>query len=151
MLILHHRCVARPDERVHGQGGYSAQRPYVPLRRRHRPNVALPAYVGVIHTVKLGHMIDDKDACRFDRLLLADHAAAVLGGKATFGGQRFGEMEVWALEGFGAATLLQEILTISLTTRRLRQGLRGRSSRARTCPNWVFRRLCTQFAVLAVG
>ena len=48
-----------------------------------------------------------------------------LGGKAQFGGQRFGEMEVWALEAYGAAYALQELLTIKSTTSRSRQGLRG--------------------------
>ena len=70
-----------------------------------------PATVGVIYMIKLGHMVDDKM-----------HAGSIgpyslitqqpLGGKAQFGGQRFGEMEVWALEAFGAANVLQEILTV---------------------------------------
>jgi len=70
-----------------------------------------PATVGVIYMLKLGHMIDDKMHARsigpYTRV-----RPQPLGGKAQFGGQRFGEMEVWALEGFGAANILQEILTI---------------------------------------
>ena len=70
-----------------------------------------PATVGIIYMLKLGHMVEDKM-----------HASSIgpyslitqqpLGGKAQFGGQRFGEMEVWALEAFGAAHILQEILTV---------------------------------------
>jgi DNA-directed RNA polymerase subunit beta len=61
--------------------------------------------------LKLGHMIDDKMHARSigPYSLITQQP---LGGKAQFGGQRFGEMEVWALEGFGAANILQEILTI---------------------------------------
>ncbi len=70
-----------------------------------------PATVGVIYMLKLGHMIDDKMHARSigPYSLITQQP---LGGKAQFGGQRFGEMEVWALEGFGAANILQEILTI---------------------------------------
>ena len=70
-----------------------------------------PATVGVIYMLKLGHMIDDKMHARSigPYSLITQQP---LGGKAQFGGQRFGEMEVWALEGFGAAHILQEILTI---------------------------------------
>ena len=70
-----------------------------------------PATVGVIYMLKLGHMIDDKMHARS----IGPYSLSTqqpLGGKAQFGGQRFGEMEVWALEGFGAANILQEILTI---------------------------------------
>ncbi len=70
-----------------------------------------PATVGVIYMLKLGHMIDDKMHARS----IGPYSLVTqqpLGGKAQFGGQRFGEMEVWALEGFGAANILQEILTI---------------------------------------
>jgi len=69
------------------------------------------ATVGLIYMLKLGHMVEDKM-----------HATSIgpdsvitqqpLGGKAQFGGQRFGEMEVWALEAFGASNILQEILTV---------------------------------------
>ncbi|MDR0954712.1 MAG: DNA-directed RNA polymerase subunit beta [Rikenellaceae bacterium] len=70
-----------------------------------------PATVGVIYMLKLGHMIDDKMHARSigPYSLITQQP---LGGKAQFGGQRFGEMEVWALEAFGASHILQEILTI---------------------------------------
>ncbi|MBN2663682.1 MAG: DNA-directed RNA polymerase subunit beta [Bacteroidales bacterium] len=70
-----------------------------------------PATVGVIYMLKLGHMVDDKMHARS----LGPYSLITqqpLGGKAQFGGQRFGEMEVWALEAFGAANILQEILTV---------------------------------------
>jgi len=69
------------------------------------------ATVGVIYMLKLGHMVDDKMHARSigPYSLITQQP---LGGKAQFGGQRFGEMEVWALEAFGAAHVLQEILTI---------------------------------------
>lgn len=70
-----------------------------------------PATVGVIYMLKLGHMVDDKMHARSigPYSLITQQP---LGGKAQFGGQRFGEMEVWALEAFGASHILQEILTI---------------------------------------
>ncbi|HJG88879.1 DNA-directed RNA polymerase subunit beta [Barnesiella viscericola] len=70
-----------------------------------------PATVGVIYMLKLGHMVEDKMHARSigPYSLITQQP---LGGKAQFGGQRFGEMEVWALEAFGAAHVLQEILTI---------------------------------------
>lgn len=70
-----------------------------------------PATVGVIYMMKLGHMVEDKMHARSigSYSLITQQP---LGGKAQFGGQRFGEMEVWALEAFGAAHTLQEILTI---------------------------------------
>jgi DNA-directed RNA polymerase subunit beta len=69
------------------------------------------ATVGVIYMIKLGHMVDDKMHARSigPYSLITQQP---LGGKAQFGGQRFGEMEVWALEAFGAANALQEILTV---------------------------------------
>jgi DNA-directed RNA polymerase subunit beta len=69
------------------------------------------ATVGVIYMMKLGHMVDDKMHARSigPYSLITQQP---LGGKAQFGGQRFGEMEVWALEAFGAANILQEILTV---------------------------------------
>ena len=70
-----------------------------------------PATVGVMYIMKLGHMVDDKMHARS----LGPYSLITqqpLGGKAQFGGQRFGEMEVWALEAFGAANILQEILTV---------------------------------------
>ena len=70
-----------------------------------------PATVGVIYMIKLGHMVDDKMHAR--SIGPYSHITQQpLGGKAQFGGQRFGEMEVWALEAFGAANILQEILTV---------------------------------------
>jgi len=70
-----------------------------------------PATVGVIYMLKLGHMIDDKMHARSigPYSLITQQP---LGGKAQFGGQRFGEMEVWALEAFGASNILREILTV---------------------------------------
>ncbi|MFI3296108.1 MAG: DNA-directed RNA polymerase subunit beta [bacterium] len=70
-----------------------------------------PATVGVTYFLKLGHMVDDKMHARSigPYSLITQQP---LGGKAQFGGQRFGEMEVWALEAFGASSILQEILTV---------------------------------------
>ncbi len=70
-----------------------------------------PATVGEIYMLKLGHMVEDKMHARSigPYSLITQQP---LGGKAQFGGQRFGEMEVWALEAFGAAHILQEILTV---------------------------------------
>ena len=70
-----------------------------------------PATVGIIYMLKLSHMVDDKMHSRSigPYSLITQQP---LGGKAQFGGQRFGEMEVWALEAFGAANILQEILTV---------------------------------------
>ncbi len=70
-----------------------------------------PATVGVIYMLKLGHMIDDKMHARSigPYSLITQQP---LGGKAQFGGQRFGEMEVWALEAYGASSTLREILTV---------------------------------------
>ena len=70
-----------------------------------------PTTVGIIYMLKLGHMVDDKMHARSigPYSLITQQP---LGGKAQFGGQRFGEMEVWALEAFGASNILQEILTV---------------------------------------
>ncbi len=70
-----------------------------------------PATVGVTYFLKLGHMVEDKMHARSigPYSLITQQP---LGGKAQFGGQRFGEMEVWAIEAFGASHVLQEILTI---------------------------------------
>ncbi|RYF66677.1 MAG: DNA-directed RNA polymerase subunit beta, partial [Cytophagaceae bacterium] len=67
--------------------------------------------VGIIYMLKLGHLVDDKMHARSigPYSLITQQP---LGGKAQFGGQRFGEMEVWALEAFGASNILQEILTV---------------------------------------
>ena len=70
-----------------------------------------PATVGITYFLKLGHMVEDKMHARSigPYSLITQQP---LGGKAQFGGQRFGEMEVWAIEAFGASHVLQEILTI---------------------------------------
>ncbi len=70
-----------------------------------------PATVGIIYMLKLAHMVDDKMHARSigPYSLITQQP---LGGKAQFGGQRFGEMEVWALEAYGAANILQELLTV---------------------------------------
>jgi DNA-directed RNA polymerase subunit beta len=69
-----------------------------------------PVTVGVIYMLKLSHLVDDKIHARSigPYSLITQQP---LGGKAQFGGQRFGEMEVWALEAYGAAYVLQELLT----------------------------------------
>jgi DNA-directed RNA polymerase subunit beta len=69
------------------------------------------ATVGVIYMLKLSHMVDDKMHARSigPYSLITQQP---LGGKAQFGGQRFGEMEVWALEAYGASNILQELLTV---------------------------------------
>jgi len=70
-----------------------------------------PATIGIIYMLKLGHLIDDKMHARSigPYSLITQQP---LGGKAQFGGQRLGEMEVWALEGYGASNILQEMLTL---------------------------------------
>lgn len=70
-----------------------------------------PATVGIIYMLKLGHLIDDKMHARSigPYSLITQQP---LGGKAQFGGQRLGEMEVWALEGYGASAILQEMMTL---------------------------------------
>jgi DNA-directed RNA polymerase subunit beta len=70
-----------------------------------------PVTVGYMYMLKLNHLVDDKMHARSTGpySLVTQQP---LGGKAQFGGQRFGEMEVWALEAFGAANILQEILTV---------------------------------------
>ena len=70
-----------------------------------------PATIGITYFLKLGHMVEDKMHARSigPYSLITQQP---LGGKAQFGGQRFGEMEVWALEGFGASHILQEVLTV---------------------------------------
>ena len=92
-----------------------------------------------MHVLKLHHLVDDKMHARSDGPLLARHPAAA-GRQGQFGGQRFGEMEVWALEAYGASTILQEMLTVkSDDVQRPYQGLRSPSSgarhvRERACP-----------------
>jgi len=70
-----------------------------------------PVTVGYMHMLKLHHLVDDKIHARS----IGPYSLVTqqpLGGKAQFGGQRFGEMEVWALEAYGAAYVLQEMLTV---------------------------------------
>ena len=80
------------------------------LRRHDRREFEQPATVGYIYMLKLSHLVDDKIHARSigPYSLITQQP---LGGKAQFGGQRFGEMEVWALEAYGAAYILQELLT----------------------------------------
>ena len=71
----------------------------------------LPVTVGVMYVLKLNHLVEDK----IHQRSIGPYSLVTqqpLGGKAQFGGQRFGEMEVWALEAYGAAYTLQEILTV---------------------------------------
>ena len=70
-----------------------------------------PVTIGYMHYLKLHHLVDDKMHARSTGPY-ATITQQPLGGKAQFGGQRFGEMEVWALEAYGAAYTLQEILTV---------------------------------------
>ena len=84
----------------------------VPLRRPHRrARSSSRSTVGYIYMLKLHHLVDDKVHARATGpySLITQQP---LGGKARFGGQRFGEMEVWALEAYGAAYILQELLTV---------------------------------------
>ena len=87
--------------------------------------------VGYIYMLKLHHLVDDKVHARATGpySLITQQP---LGGKARFGGQRFGEMEVWALEAYGAAYVLQELLTVKPTTSRAGPRSTSRWSRART-------------------
>ena len=80
-----------------------------------------PVTVGYMYMLKLNHLVDDKMHARStgSYSLVTQQP---LGGKAQFGGQRFGEMEVWALEAYGAAYTLQEMLTVS--SRTTSQGVR---------------------------
>ena len=81
------------------------------VRRPHRRGVRPQVTVGYIYMLKLHHLVDDKIHARS----IGPYSLVTqqpLGGKAQFGGQRFGEMEVWALEAYGAAYTLQEMLTV---------------------------------------
>ena len=95
-----------------GRCRYSKIWAYLSIRRR-KPDKRFDqaATVGVIYMLKLGHMVDDKMHARSigPYSLITQQP---LGGKAQFGGQRFGEMEVWALEAYGASATLREILTV---------------------------------------
>ena len=70
-----------------------------------------PVTVGIMYYLKLHHLVDDKIHARSNGPY-SMVTQQPLGGKAQFGGQRFGEMEVWAIEAFGASHVLQEILTV---------------------------------------
>ena len=109
------------------------QDPDAPVRRPHRRDAFERAVtVGYMHMLKLHHLVDDKMHARSTGpySLVTQQP---LGGKAQFGGQRFGEMEVWALEAYGAAYTLQEMLTVkSDDVQRPHQGVREhRQGRAR--------------------
>ena len=108
----------RPAGRARRQGAAVRR----PLRR------AVPgsrSAVGYIYILKLLHLVDDKMHARSTGPY-SMITQQPLGGKAQFGGQRFGEMEVWAMEAYGAAYALQELLTIkSDDVHRPREGLRG--------------------------
>ena len=91
-----------------------------------------PATVGMTYFLKLGHMVEDKMHARSigPYSLITQQP---LGGKAQFGGQRFGEMEVWAIEAFGASHVLQEILTVKSDdvvgrSKGIRSNRKGRSN-----------------------
>ena len=102
-----------------------------------------PVTVGYIYILKLHHLVDDKIHARS----IGPYSLVTqqpLGGKAQFGGQRFGEMEVWALEAYGAAYTLQEMLTVkSDDVAGRHQGLRGDRAAATTRSKRVFRNRST--------
>ncbi len=87
--------------------------------------------VGFIYMLKLHHLVDDKVHARSTGpySLITQQP---LGGKARFGGQRFGEMEVWALEAYGAAYILQELLTVKSDDVEAAQRFTNRWSKAKT-------------------
>jgi DNA-directed RNA polymerase subunit beta len=94
-----------------GTGRPAAQWPGRAVRRPHRRAFERKVTVGYMHVLKLHHLVDDKMHARSTGpySLVTQQP---LGGKAQFGGQRFGEMEVWALEAYGASYTLQEMLTV---------------------------------------
>ncbi|HTO00736.1 MAG TPA: DNA-directed RNA polymerase subunit beta [Microthrixaceae bacterium] len=98
-----------------------------------------PITVGYKYILKLAHLVDDKIHARATGPY-SMITQQPLGGKAQFGGQRFGEMEVWALEAYGAAYCLQELLTSSPTTPSAASRSTRRSSRARTFLSPAFQR-----------
>ena len=105
------RRVGRADPGRAARRGPARERQDGPLRRPHRRAVRSPVTVGYIYMLKLHHLVEDKIHARSTGpyCLITQQP---LGGKAQFGGQRFGEMEVWALEAYGAANILQELLTV---------------------------------------
>jgi DNA-directed RNA polymerase subunit beta len=102
--------LAYPDD-IARQGPDRHAHPGLAVRRPHRRAFERPTTVGYMHYLKLHHLVDDKMHARSTGpySLVTQQP---LGGKAQFGGQRFGEMEVWALEAYGAAYVLQEMLTV---------------------------------------
>jgi DNA-directed RNA polymerase subunit beta len=101
------------------------------VRRPHRRAFERQVTVGYMHMLKLHHLVDDKMHARSTGpySLVTQQP---LGGKAQFGGQRFGEMEVWALEAYGAAYTLQEMLTVKSDDVNGRTKVYKTSSRAST-------------------
>jgi len=93
-----------------------------------------PVAVGQVYILKLLHLVDDKIHARSTGPY-SMITQQPLGGKAQFGGQRFGEMEVWALEAYGAAYALQELLTIKSDDVLAGSRCTRPSSRARTSPS----------------
>jgi DNA-directed RNA polymerase subunit beta len=111
---LPRRCSTAPTSRNQGHAGTgrtAQQWAGRPVRRAHRRVLRAQVTVGYMHVLKLHHLVDDKMHARSTGpySLVTQQP---LGGKAQFGGQRFGEMEVWALEAYGAAYVLQEMLTV---------------------------------------
>ena len=93
--------------------------------------------VGYVYMLKLHHLVDDKIHARSTGPYSLLHNKP-LGGKAQFGGQRFGEMEVWALEAYGAAYTLQELLTVKSDDVVGRESIRKKSLKAKTSLNQVY-------------
>ncbi|GIW74544.1 MAG: hypothetical protein KatS3mg103_1066 [Phycisphaerales bacterium] len=107
--------------------------------------------VGYIYMLKLHHLVDDKIHARATGPVLAHHPAAA-GRKGRFGGQRFGEMEVWALEAYGAAYILQELLTVKSDdvegrTKIYESHGQGRRTRSRPACPASFDVLCNEIRV----
>ena len=94
-----------------------------------------PVTVGSIYMMKLNHMVDDK--FMLDLLVHTPCHATAIGGKAQLGGQRLGEMEVWALEAYGAAYTLQEMLTVKSDDVTGRHKAYEAIVRGEEVPTWV--------------
>ncbi|RBJ74385.1 DNA-directed RNA polymerase subunit beta, partial [Pseudomonas sp. MWU12-2534b] len=112
-VIKHILDLAYPDgDGLHGKMGFNESKTQMVLHDgRYGEAFDRQVTVGVMHYLKLHHLVDDKMHARSTGpySLVTQQP---LGGKAQFGGQRFGEMEVWALEAYGAAYTLQEMLTV---------------------------------------
>jgi len=117
------------DQRHAGDGGPAHLGPVALFDGRTGEQFDRPVTVGYMHVLKLHHLVDDKMHARSTGpySLVTQQP---LGGKAQFGGQRFGEMEVWALEAYGAAYTLQEMLTVKSTTSPAARRCTRTSSRA---------------------